>query len=108
MPAKSSPNYAKALVEEDDRFYDKYPRCLRDDEMLVEAMNNPGKEITSDSMQETPMMMSGMMVIKIKGQNMKKKMDLNKDGKLSSYEKKRGMAIMKAMSKKKKKGKKKK
>ena len=42
MPAKSSPNYAKALVEEDDRFYDKYPRCLRDDEMLVEAMNNPG------------------------------------------------------------------
>jgi hypothetical protein len=39
---------------------------------------------------------------------MKKKMDLNKDGKLSSYEKKRGMAIMKAMSKKKKKGKKKK
>ena len=108
MPAKSSPNYAKALVEEDDRFYDKYPRCLRDDEMLVEAMNNPGKEITSDSMQETPMEVSGMMVIKIKGQNMKKKMDLNKDGKLSSYEKKRGMAIMKAMSKKKKKGKKKK
>jgi len=34
---------------------------------------------------------------------MKKKMDLNKDGKISSYEKKRGMAIMKAMSKKKKK-----
>ena len=31
------------------------------------------------------------------------KADLNKDGKLSSYEKKRGMAIMKAMSKKKKK-----
>jgi hypothetical protein len=67
MPAKSSPNYAKALIEEDDRFYDKYPRCLRDDEMLVEAMNNPGKEITSDSMQETPMEVSGMMVIKIKG-----------------------------------------
>jgi len=28
----------------------------------------------------------------------KKKSDLNKDGKLSSYEKKRGMAISKAMS----------
>lgn len=39
---------------------------------------------------------------------MVKKMDLNKDGKISAYEKKRGMAIMKAMSKKKKKGKKKK
>jgi hypothetical protein len=67
MPAKSRPNYAKALIEEDDRFYDKFPGSLRDDEMLVEAMNNPGKEITSDSMQETPMKMSGMMVIKIKG-----------------------------------------
>jgi hypothetical protein len=37
---------------------------------------------------------------------MVKKMDLNKDGKISGYEKKRGMAIMKAMSKRK--GKKKK
>ena len=33
---------------------------------------------------------------------MVKKMDLNKDGKISGYEKKRGMAIMKAMSKRKK------
>lgn len=32
----------------------------------------------------------------------KNKMDLDKDGKISSYEKKRGMAIMKSMSKKKK------
>ena len=40
---------------------------------------------------------------KNKKKNMKKA-DLNKDGKLSSYEKKRGMAIMKAMAKKKKKG----
>ena len=39
---------------------------------------------------------------KNKKKNMKKA-DLNKDGKLSSYEKKRGMAIMKAMAKKKKK-----
>jgi hypothetical protein len=31
-----------------------------------------------------------------------KKADLNKDGKLSGYEKKRGMAIAKAMKKKKK------
>jgi hypothetical protein len=37
---------------------------------------------------------------------MVKKMDLNKDGKISGYEKKRGMAIMKAMAKRK--GKKKK
>jgi len=42
------------------------------------------------------------------GRLQKSKMDLNKDGKISGYEKKRGMAIMKAMSKKKKKGKKKK
>ena len=67
MPAKNSPNYAKALIDEDDRFYDKYPACREDDEMLVKAMNNPGKEITSESMQETPMKVSGMMVIKIKG-----------------------------------------
>ena len=67
MPAKTRPNYAKALIEEDDRFYDKFPGSLRDDEMLVEAMNNPGKEITGDDMQETPMEISGMMVIKIKG-----------------------------------------
>ena len=33
---------------------------------------------------------------------MVKKMDLNKDGKISSYEKKRGMAIKKSMSKRKK------
>lgn len=33
---------------------------------------------------------------------MVKKMDLNKDGKISGYEKKRGMAIMKSMSKRKK------
>ena len=32
----------------------------------------------------------------------KKKSDLNKDGKLSSYEKKRGMAIAKSMSGRKK------
>lgn len=38
---------------------------------------------------------------KNKKKNMRKA-DLNKDGKLSSYEKKRGMAIMKAMAKKKK------
>ena len=37
---------------------------------------------------------------------MVKKMDLDKDGKISGYEKKRGMAIMKAMAKRK--GKKKK
>ena len=67
MPGKSRPNYAQALEEENNRFYDKYPACRQDDEMLTEAMNNPGKEITSDSMQETPMKMSGMMVIKIKG-----------------------------------------
>lgn len=36
------------------------------------------------------------------GRMEKSKMDLNKDGKISSYEKKRGMAIKKAMSKKKK------
>ena len=42
---------------------------------------------------------------KTKKKNMKKA-DLNKDGKLSGYEKKRGMAIAKAMSKKKKKKKK--
>jgi len=37
----------------------------------------------------------------MKKKNMKKA-DLNKDGKLSGYEKKRGMAIAKAMKKKKK------
>ena len=41
----------------------------------------------------------------MKKKNMKKA-DLNKDGKLSGYEKKRGTAIAKAMSKKKKKKKK--
>ena len=41
----------------------------------------------------------------MKKKNMKKA-DLNKDSKLSGYEKKRGMAIAKAMSKKKKKKKK--
>lgn len=40
-------------------------------------------------------------LMKKKKMNMKKA-DLNKDGKLSSYEKKRGMAIAKAMKKKKK------
>ncbi len=45
---------------------------------------------------------TGARMKKNKKKNMKKA-DLNKDGKLSSYEKKRGMAIMKAMAKKKKK-----
>jgi len=45
---------------------------------------------------------TGTRMKKNKKKNMKKA-DLNKDGKLSSYEKKRGMAIMKAMAKKKKK-----
>jgi len=44
---------------------------------------------------------TGARMKKNKKKNMKKA-DLNKDGKLSSYEKKRGMAIMKAMAKKKK------
>jgi hypothetical protein len=46
---------------------------------------------------------TGARMKKNKKKNMRKA-DLNKDGKLSSYEKKRGMAIMKAMAKKKKKG----
>jgi len=44
---------------------------------------------------------TGARMKKNKKKNMRKA-DLNKDGKLSSYEKKRGMAIMKAMAKKKK------
>ena len=44
---------------------------------------------------------TGARMKKNKKKNMRKA-DLNKDGKLSSYEKKRGMAIMKAMTKKKK------
>lgn len=44
---------------------------------------------------------TGARIKKNKKKNMRKA-DLNKDGKLSSYEKKRGMAIMKAMAKKKK------
>ena len=44
---------------------------------------------------------TGARMKKNKKKNMRKA-DLNKDGKLSGYEKKRGMAIMKAMAKKKK------
>ena len=44
---------------------------------------------------------TGDKMMKKKKMSMKKT-DLNKDGKLSGYEKKRGMAIAKAMKKKKK------
>ena len=40
---------------------------------------------------------------KITGKMMRKKGDLNKDGKMSSYEKRRSMAIAKAMKKRSKK-----
>jgi hypothetical protein len=58
------------------------------------AAGKKGKTVVANTKKARVSMQSGGIMIKNK-----EKADLNKDGKLSSYEKKRGMAIEKAMSK---------